>query len=147
PPRPDLRDRSSCLRSAPEESGAVSVYHRKRSMTPAPLAFSSKATRTPESPITQFMELALNNQHLISLAAGLVDGGSLPAGPVAAAVAELLADPATARAALQYGTTQGHAPLIEEIVRHVAGLDGRSPAEFGVNPRDVLVTTGSQQIL
>jgi 2-aminoadipate transaminase len=116
-------------------------------MTLAPLAFSSKAIRTPESPITQFMELALNNPHLISLAAGLVDGGSLPAGPVAAAVAELLADPATARAALQYGTTQGHAPLIEEIVGHVAGLDRRSPAQFGVNPRDVLVTTGSQQIL
>src|SRR5262245_24616534 len=116
-------------------------------MTPAPLAFSSKSTRTPESPITQFMELALNNPHLISLAAGLVDGGSLPAGPVATAVAELLSDPATARAALQYGTTQGHAPLIDEIVRHVAGLDGRTPEQFGVDARDVLVTTGSQQIL
>ena len=27
-------------------------------MTPAPFAFSAKAKRTPESPISQFMELA-----------------------------------------------------------------------------------------
>ena len=89
-------------------------------MSPAPLAFSTKAVRTPASPISEFMELALNNPNLISLAAGLVDGSSLPAGPVAAAVAELLADPATARAALQYGTTQGHGPLIRQIVASCA---------------------------
>jgi 2-aminoadipate transaminase len=116
-------------------------------MSEAPLTFSAKATRTPESPISQFMELALSNPHLISLAAGLVDGGSLPAGPVAAAVADLLADPATARAALQYGTTQGHGPLIAEVLRHVAGLDGLTPDRLGVRPQDVIVTTGSQQLL
>ena len=115
-------------------------------MTP-PIAFSVQAKRTPESPISQFMELALNNPNLISLAAGLVDGASLPAGPVAAAVADLLRDPATARAALQYGTTQGYAPLVERILRHVSGLDGRTPESFGVQPRDVLITTGSQQLL
>ena len=116
-------------------------------MTPAPFAFSAKARRTPESPISQFMELALNNPNLISLAAGLVDGASLPAKPVAAAVADLLSDPATARAALQYGTTQGYAPLVDRIVRHVAALDGLTPEHFGVETRDVLVTTGSQQLL
>src|SRR6476661_5693427 len=115
-------------------------------MTP-PIAFSTKAKRTPESPISQFMELALNNPNLISLAAGLVDGASLPAGPVAAAVADLLRDPATARAALQYGTTQGYAPLVERILRHVSALDGRTPETFGVRTGDVLVTTGSQQLL
>ena len=116
-------------------------------MTPAPFAFSAKAKRTPESPISQFMELALNNPNLISLAAGLVDGASLPAKPVAAAVADLLSDPASARAALQYGTTQGYAPLVDRIVRHVAALDGLTPERFGVEPRDALVTTGSQQLL
>ncbi|HKB03597.1 MAG TPA: PLP-dependent aminotransferase family protein [Gemmataceae bacterium] len=116
-------------------------------MTEAPLTFSAKATRTPESPITQFMELALKNPHLISLAAGMVDGASLPAGPVAAAVAGLLADPATARAALQYGTTQGHGPLIDKILKHVAALDGLTPDRLGVRPQDVIVTTGSQQLL
>ena len=68
-------------------------------MRTAPLTLSAKARRTPESPISHFMELALGNPHLISLAAGMVDGASLPAGPVAQAVADLLADPASARAA------------------------------------------------
>ena len=52
-------------------------------MNPAPLIFSDKSRRTPESPITQFMELALGNPQLISLAAGMVDGASLPAKDVA----------------------------------------------------------------
>lgn len=116
-------------------------------MPPAPLAFSAKAARTPESPISQFMELALNNPHLISLAAGLVDAASLPAADVAAAARDLLGDPVTARAALQYGTTRGHAPLIRHILTHVAGLDGLTPERLGVTPKDVLVTTGSQQLL
>ena len=42
-------------------------------MTPAPLTLSAKAHRTPESPISHFMELALGNPDLISLAAGFVD--------------------------------------------------------------------------
>lgn len=116
-------------------------------MQPAPLTFSTKSERTPESPITQFMELAIGNPNLISLAAGLVDGASLPAKPVADAVAQILADPKAARAALQYGTTQGYGPLIRQIIRHVAELDGRTSQNFGVNPADVVVTTGSQQLL
>jgi len=116
-------------------------------MRTAPLTLSAKARRTPESPISHFMELALGNPHLISLAAGMVDGASLPAGPVAGAVADLLADPASARAALQYGTTQGYGPLVRQVVKHVAALDGRTPEQFGVTTKDVLVTTGSQQVL
>src|SRR3954470_7507647 len=116
-------------------------------MRTAPLPLSAKARRTPESPISHFMELALGNPHLISLAAGMVDGASLPAGPVAGAVADLLADPASARAALQYGTTQGYAPLVRQVVKQVAALDGRTPEQFGVTTKDVLVTTGSQQVL
>jgi 2-aminoadipate transaminase len=116
-------------------------------MTLAPLSFSRKAMRTPESPISYFMQQALENPQLISLAAGLVDSESLPAAPVARAVADLLADPQTARAALQYGTTRGHAPLREKIVRHLEALDGVGPGRLGVTADDVLVTTGSQQLL
>jgi 2-aminoadipate transaminase len=93
------------------------------------------------------MALALNNPQFISLAAGMVDGGSLPAHEVADVAASILADPAAARAALQYGTTQGHPPLIRNIIRHVAALDGRTPESFGITPDDVIVTTGSQQLL
>src|SRR5947209_4170938 len=116
-------------------------------MRTAPLTLSAKARRTPESPISHFMGLALGNPHLISLAAGMVDGSSLPVGPVAHAVAEILADPAAARAALQYGTTPGYGPLIAKVIEHVAALDGRTPAEFGVSRDNVLITTGSQQVL
>src|SRR5438270_9358144 len=116
-------------------------------MRTAPLTFSAKARRTPESPISHFMELALGSPHLISLAAGMVDGASLPAGPVAQAVADLLADPATARAALQYGTTQGPGPLIAKVVDHVAWLAGRTLEQFGITPKGVLGTTGSPQVL
>ena len=116
-------------------------------MPTKPLAFSRKSQHTPESPISYFMEQALGNPQLISLAAGLVDSASLPATQISAAIAALLAEPATARAALQYGTTQGYAPLLQKIASHVAGLDGLTPADMGVTPRDVLVTTGSQQLL
>jgi hypothetical protein len=37
-------------------------------MIPAPLTLSAKAHRTPESPISHFMEMALANPNLISLA-------------------------------------------------------------------------------
>lgn len=116
-------------------------------MPTKPLSFSRKAIHTPESPISYFMEQALQNPHLISLAAGLVDAPSLPAAEIAAAVADLLADPVTAKAALQYGTTQGYLPLLQKIVTHVAALDGLSPKDLGVTAKDVLVTTGSQQLL
>ncbi len=116
-------------------------------MPTTPLTFSRKATRTPESPINHFMEQAIQNPHLISLAAGLVDAPSLPAAEIAQAVADLLANPVTAKAALQYGTTQGYAPLLQKIVHHVAALDGLTPKDLGVTAKDVLVTTGSQQLL
>ena len=71
---------------------------------PAPLPLSSRSGRTTDSPIGYFMRLALEDPSLISLAAGLVDQESLPVAEVAAALAELLRDPAAGRAALQYGT-------------------------------------------
>lgn len=115
--------------------------------TTKPLSFSRKAKQTPESPISYFMERALANPQLISLAAGFVDASSLPAQQIGQAIADILSDPATAKAALQYGTTQGYSPLLHKIVTHVANLDGLTPAELGVTTADVLVTTGSQQLL
>ncbi len=116
-------------------------------MTAAPLALSSKALRTPDSPISGLIRLALETPGLISLAAGLVDEASLPLAEVARAAAELFADPAAGRAALQYGTTQGHPPLREKVLAHVCAADGVRPAELGLSPDDVVVTTGSQQLL
>lgn len=117
-------------------------------MTPtAPLTFSTKSRRTPESPIAWFMSQALGNPAMISLAAGLVDTASLPAEAVGTAVDRLLADPKTARSCLQYGTTNGYAPLRQKILTHVTGLDRVSPADLRLSADEVVIGTGSQQLL
>ncbi len=120
-------------------------------MTPAPplapLPLSAKSGRTADSPITYFIQTALETEGLISFAAGLVDEASLPAADVAAAVADIMADPATARAALQYGSTRGLPALRERVLNHVCRADGVFPADLNLTPDDVVLTTGSQQLL
>src|SRR5262245_5055193 len=93
----------------------------------APLAISTRAQQTEEPPISYFMQQAVENPNLISLAAGLVDPASLPTDEVRAVVAEMLADADAGQDALQYGTTQGYAPLRDKVARHVRALDGLTP--------------------
>jgi 2-aminoadipate transaminase len=93
------------------------------------------------------MQQAVENPHLISLAAGLVDYETLPAREVAEAFAAILGRPRTAQAALQYGTTQGYGPLRERLLERTAALDGVTPAELSLTADDVVITTGSQQLL
>ena len=112
-----------------------------------PLRLSDQALRTADQPISYFMQQAVENPHLISLAAGLVDAPSLPAAAVAETVADLMARPSSARAALQYGTTQGYAPLRERLLERTCALDGVSPDDVSLTPADVVITTGSQQLL
>ncbi|HLW68105.1 MAG TPA: PLP-dependent aminotransferase family protein [Gemmataceae bacterium] len=116
-------------------------------MTARRLHLSQRAQRTTESPINHFMQQAVENPNLISLAAGLVDADSLPAQDMAACVGEIFARPDGGRSALQYGTTAGYAPLRERVCQLVARLDGVPPKKFGVRPEQVVVTTGSQQML
>ena len=116
-------------------------------MTPAPLPFSGKSLRTTDSPISYFVQMALDNPGLISLAAGLVDEPSLPCAEVAAAVAEIMADPGAGRAALQYGSTQGLTSLRERVLDLVGTADGVAPSDIGLSPDCVVLTTGSQQLL
>jgi 2-aminoadipate transaminase len=116
-------------------------------MPPAPLRRSDKSTRTTDSPISYFIQKALENPALISFAAGLVDEGSLPVEEVWAATAEIFADPGTARAALQYGSTQGLPELREQVLRLVCDADGVKPSDVNLTVADVCITTGSQQLL
>jgi 2-aminoadipate transaminase len=116
-------------------------------MAPAPILFSSRSSRTTDQPITYFMQQAVENPQLISLAAGLVDAASLPAAETAEALAEILSQPGSAQAALQYGTTQGYAPLREQLLARLAAADGTSAPEMGLSADDCIVTTGSQQLL
>jgi 2-aminoadipate transaminase len=111
------------------------------------LPLSRQSARTGDSPISYFIQKAIETPGLISLAAGLVDEGSLPAGPVAVAVADILGQPATAKAALQYGSTQGLNGLRQQVLDRVCGADGVTPQEMNLSLRDVILTTGSQQML
>jgi 2-aminoadipate transaminase len=113
----------------------------------APLELSTRANHTEEPPISYFIQQAVENPQIISLAAGLVDPASLPAGEVGAVVNDLLRDPASAQAALQYGTTQGHSPLREKVYRHILGLDELEPNDVTFTAEDIVLTTGSQQML
>ena len=108
---------------------------------------SRRALRTADQPISYFMQQAVENPRLISLAAGLVDAESLPGVEVMSAVDQLLSRPEGARAALQYGTTQGLLPLREKLLARTSALDSMSPAELSLTVDDVVVTTGSQQLL
>ena len=90
----------------------------------SPFHLSQRARQTAEPPISYFMEQAVQNPNLISLAAGLVDAESFPAEEVRAVVDGILSDPRSAQAALQYGTTQGFLPLREKILTNALNLDG-----------------------
>jgi len=116
-------------------------------MPPAPLPFSGKSRRTTDSPISFYIQKALDNPDMISLAAGLVDEPSLPCEEVAEAVRAIMANPAAGRAALQYGSTQGLASLRERVLDLVCTADGVKPSDIGLSPDNVVLTTGSQQLL
>ncbi len=112
-----------------------------------PISFSHRSTWTRRQAISFLMQQAVENRHVLSLAAGLVDEATLPAAECQTALQELLADPARARSALQYGTTPGADGLREQLVAHFARLEGVSRSELGVGPDQFLATTGSQQFL
>lgn len=114
---------------------------------PAPIVLSSQANRTSDSPITYFINKALTTPGLISFAAGLVDEPSLPVAETRDTVAELLSDETAARAALQYGSTQGYAPLRQKVLDLVCTADGVRPSDIALSADDVLITSGSQQFL
>jgi 2-aminoadipate transaminase len=113
----------------------------------APFRLSSRARRSTEQPISYLMAQAVENPHLISLAAGLVDYETLPCAESAELAASLLRDPAAAKRALQYGTTPGLAELRTVLLEHIASLDGLRVEDLDASPEDVFVTTGSQQLL
>ena len=66
-------------------------------MSSPPVHIAAQADPVSEHQISYFMQQAVENPKLISLAAGLVDAESLPAAEVAVAVADLLSTPQSAR--------------------------------------------------
>ncbi len=115
-------------------------------MTPM-TRLSAAASRTEPPVISEFMQTALANPGLISLAAGFVDQKSLPFEPTARVAAEILGDPVEGRRALQYGTTIGDVGLRKQILGLLERNERVEPGTFeSILPR-VVVTTGSAQLL
>lgn len=112
-----------------------------------PVRLSERVRRCGPAPISYLMQQAVANPHLISLAAGLVDQASLPAPEVLESAQRVLSDPVRGRAALQYGTTNGDFRLREQLMNHLAHLEGRSTASLGLTPERFILGTGSQQLL
>lgn len=111
------------------------------------LRLSRRSQAARGQAISFLMQQAVENPQVISLAAGLVDPATLPIPETHAAVERILGDPAAARMALQYGTTEGSERLRRLLCRYVARLEGATPETCGLSPDRLLVTTGSQQML
>jgi 2-aminoadipate transaminase len=111
------------------------------------LRFSEQARRSSDQAIGYLMQQAVENASCISLAAGLVDEHSLPVEMTRVTVANILHDSAAGQKVLQYGTTQGPEPLRRVFRSYLASLEHRDD-ELGDLPlSQIVLTTGSQQLL
>lgn len=108
---------------------------------------SRKARRTVGQPINYLIQVAIEQEDMISLAAGLVDEQSLPATMLRRLGDELLEDEVAGRKALQYGSTAGLLELREALLEHVCGLEGLTADQMSLSPANVVVSSGSQQLL
>lgn len=115
--------------------------------SPLPSSLSQRSRWAADQAISFLMQQGVENPGVVSLAAGLVDEGSLPWDAVREASSEILSDVATARSALQYGTTQGRLDLRHQLVDYLAAQEGTSAESLGIATTRLVVTTGSQQLL
>ncbi|WP_432798518.1 PLP-dependent aminotransferase family protein [Poriferisphaera sp. WC338] len=109
--------------------------------------FSKRGQRIVDQPISYLMAKAIENPDLISLAAGLVDYETLPAEECSAILQDILGDEAKSRVALQYGTTEGFWELRQLLYEHLCEMDGVKPSAYPGSAAEVVVSTGSQQLL
>lgn len=106
--------------------------------------FSERGLRTHDQPISAMLKMVYDDPEIISLAAGLVDEPSLPDKRVSDLLNSLFTNPQATRAALQYGTTAGHGKLRALVAKRLVEQDGLPGP---VDPDDIVITNGSQQLL
>ncbi len=111
------------------------------------LRLSDHARRSAEQAIGFLMQQAVENADCISLAAGLVDEQSLPVEIAREAASQLLADGAAGRKILQYGTTAGPELLRRVFRSYLADLEQRADSLKDLPLSQLMLTTGSQQLL
>src|ERR687893_3293024 len=96
-------------------------------------------TRVMKSSAMRDLMALTERADIISLAGGLPDTASFPAESLAAIMSRVAVD-STARS-LQYGPTEGIA-VLKRCIAEVMAEEG-----MDVDPDDVLVTTGGQQVI
>ncbi len=130
------------------ESGDLSFAASSDELSPDSASpefpYSERALRTQDPAISYMLKMVYDDPEIISLAAGLVDEPSLPHGPVKELFTSLFTNPTATRAALQYGPTAGHGELRTLVARRLVEQNGLPGP---VDPDDVVITNGSQQLL
>ncbi len=101
-----------------------------------PLQFADRLNNVETSAIRELFKL-LGKPGIISFAGGFPDSTLFDVDGIAQAVNQALQD--EPGAALQYGATEGHNPLREQLATFMAGKG------VSVAPDGMIVTTGSQQ--
>ncbi len=105
-------------------------------------AISRRGRLAQPQPISYLMAQGVSGD-CISLAAGLVDAGSLPTEGVAGCMSSFFAG--RGRAGLQYGTTEGLVSLREKVRKRLSHADGLDVDSIPLER--VMLSTGSQQML
>jgi 2-aminoadipate transaminase len=106
------------------------------------LPFATRLQNVETSAIREIFKL-LGKPGIISLAGGFPDANLFDVEGIREASARALAD--NPGAVLQYGATEGHQPLREEIAKYMAGKGEKQGLR--VEPTGLITTTGSQQAL
>lgn len=105
-----------------------------------PLRFASRMRGMTASEIRELLKL-LDDPAVISFAGGIPAPELFPTGEIGRISQRILADPATARLALQYSVSEGYRPLrswLAELMS-VRGVQ--------CSPENIVITSGSQQAL
>ncbi len=102
--------------------------------------YASRAAQMGASEIRELLKL-LDQPDIISFAGGIPDPTLFPQAAIAAAYAEIAADPKQSAAALQYSASEGYAPLRAWIAGYMREAGTPCTAD------NILITSGSQQAL
>lgn len=124
-----------------------SLFRTTGKIMPEDVRFSQHAGRAADQAIGFLMQQAVENADCISLAAGLVDELSLPVDITRQTVDELLSDQTAGRRVLQYGITPGPEPLRRIFRDYLAKLECDANGLRHVPLSQLMLTTGSQQLL
>ena len=112
-----------------------------------PLPLSRRWHWASQQAISFLMQQGIENPDVLSLAAGFVDPVTLPVAEVQRVTNEVLGNVNSGRAALQYGTTAGSETLRRALLDHLSELENLPQDRLGITHEQLLLTTGSQQLL